>query len=44
MSTSIEDIKGDVSSCCGAQMYEDMGICSDCGEHCDSVEDDKEDI
>lgn len=39
MSTEIYDIKDEeaVSSCCGAPMYTDMDICSDCKEHCDSV-------
>ena len=38
MSTTIEDMKGGMSNCCGALMYEDYGICCECGEHCDSVE------
>ena len=42
MSTSIEDMKGGSSSCCGAQVYTDLGICSDCKEHCDIVEDEDE--
>jgi hypothetical protein len=36
------DSKGGSSSCCGATMYEEQGICSDCGEHCESVEDEDE--
>ena len=25
-----------VSDCCGAEVYEDYGICSDCNDHCGS--------
>ncbi len=42
MTTSLEDMKSGSSSCCGAPVYTDMGICSDCKEHCDIVEDDDE--
>ena len=27
-----------VSNCCSAPIYEDTDICSDCKEHCDSIE------
>jgi len=40
MSTSLEDLKGGVSSCCGAMVYVDLGICSDCKEHC-AIEDEE---
>lgn len=40
MTTTIEDLKGGMSSCCFAPMYFDQGICSDCKEYCDNVEDD----
>ena len=35
MSTSLEDMKGGMSNCCGAQVYLDQMICSACKEHCD---------
>ena len=38
MSTEIQDIKGGVSNCCSAEMYEEQGVCSDCKEHCENVE------
>lgn len=41
MSTSIHDLKDGSSSCCGAPVYMG-GICSDCKEHCDYVEDEDE--
>lgn len=44
MSTTIEDMKGGMSNCCGALMYEEYGICCKCGEHCESVEEDAEEI
>lgn len=28
-----------VSSCCGAPIYDDDDICSDCGEHCSGIQD-----
>ena len=33
------------SECCGAAAgdYEDVGICPDCKEHCDFIEEDDED-
>lgn len=34
MSTTLEDLKGGVSSCCGAKVYLDLSICTDCKEHC----------
>ncbi len=37
MSTTLEDLKGGVSNCCGASIYQNYGICSDCKEHCDAV-------
>jgi hypothetical protein len=43
MSTTIHDIKGGMSNCCGALMYEDWGICIDCKEHCENVADEPED-
>ena len=27
-----------ISNCCGAQIYDDMDICKDCGEHCGAVD------
>ena len=35
-----------LSSCCGAKVYLDIGICSDCKEHCDveEPEPDEEDL
>ena len=32
------------SECCGAEGgdYEDVGICPDCKEHCDFIEDDED--
>lgn len=38
MSVEISDLKGGVSSCCGAAMYTEIGICAECGEHCDNEE------
>jgi len=26
------------SNCCDAPIYEDMGICTDCKEHCEEIE------
>lgn len=43
MSTTIEDMKSGMSSCCSAAVYTDWGICSDCKEHCDIVEEENED-
>ena len=37
MTTTLEDMKGGESNCCGAQVYIDLGICSDCKEHCEVV-------
>lgn len=37
MSTTLQDIKGGSSQCCGAPMYTDYGICSDCKEHSEEV-------
>lgn len=42
MSTTIEDMMGGTSSCCGAAVYTDWGICSDCKEHCDIVEEEED--
>ena len=33
-----------LSDCCGAPMYTDMGICSDCKEHCEPQSDDELDM
>lgn len=42
MSTELRDMQEDgESSCCGAAVY--IGICSDCKEHCEAVDDDEED-
>ena len=27
-----------LSSCCGSQIFDDMDICKDCGEHCGAVD------
>ena len=32
-----------MSSCCGAAVYAETDICSDCKEHCDIVYEDEED-
>lgn len=37
MSTSLEDMKGGESVCCGAALYND-DICSDCQEHSESIQ------
>lgn len=29
------------SNCCGAMIYEETDICSDCKEHCESVPDEE---
>ena len=44
MSASIEDMKGGESSCCGASVYTDLGICAECKEHCDIVEPEQDEI
>lgn len=31
-----------VSNCCGALIYEDTDICSECLEHCDKFREDEE--
>jgi len=36
MTTTIQDIKGGESVCCGAELYND-DICSDCKEHSEQV-------
>ena len=41
MSTEIEFEEG-MSNCCGAKVYSDIGICSDCKEHCEVVKDEEE--
>ena len=28
-----------ISDCCGAMVYDDTDICSDCKEHCEPMED-----
>ena len=28
-----------VSNCCGAVLYDDTDVCSDCKEHCSPIED-----
>ena len=28
-----------VSNCCGASLYEETDVCSDCKEHCEPIED-----
>ena len=33
---------GVVSNCCGALIYEDTDICSECLEHCDEFNEDEE--
>ena len=38
MTTTLEDMKGGESNCCGALMYEDLEICSDCGKPCENTE------
>jgi hypothetical protein len=45
MSTSIHDIidKGQMSNCCGAAMYSEIGICAACKEHCEAVDAEEED-
>lgn len=42
MTTTIEDLKGGMSSCCSAEVYSDLGICAECGEHCDEIEEECE--
>lgn len=39
MSITINDIKDTsvLSSCCGAPVYTDMEICTDCKEYCDVI-------
>ncbi len=37
MSTSIQDLKSGESNCCGAPVYTNQMICSDCKEHCDII-------
>lgn len=29
------------SNCCGAKVYSDLGICSDCKEHCEVLTDEE---
>ena len=38
----MDDLK--YSSCCGAEAgdFEDVGICPDCKEHCEFIEDDED--
>ncbi len=36
MDESVEYEEG-LSNCCGARVYQDMGICADCKEHCDLI-------
>lgn len=36
MNDPIEYESGE-SSCCGAKVYSDLGICTDCKEHCDVI-------
>ena len=31
-----------ISDCCGAPIYSDSDICSDCGEHCEAIDPDTE--
>lgn len=38
MSTETQDMKGGISSCCGAPIYTDWQICTDCKEHCGDAE------
>ena len=28
-----------VSNCCGARVYDETDVCSDCKEHCEPIED-----
>lgn len=45
MSTSIQDMKGGMSDCCGALVYFDLEMCSDCKEHCGIItEEDCEEV
>lgn len=37
------DYEEGMSNCCGALVYQDMGICSDCKEHC-GVEQEEEEL
>jgi len=41
MNDEVEYEEGE-SNCCGAKVYADIGICSDCGEHCDVVRSEEE--
>ena len=44
MSTELRDLKGGMSNCCGAQVYLDQMICSDCKEHCDLEPEEEETV
>ena len=33
-----------ISECCGAKVIEDYDLCSKCMEHCDSYDDDEEEL
>lgn len=38
------DYETGTSNCCDAKVYMDLGICKECGEHCDVVDDKLQDI
>ncbi len=38
MSTSLQDMKGGMSNCCGDAMWLEWGLCTGCGDHCEAVE------
>lgn len=46
MSTEPYDLYANdvVSGCCGAKVYENHDICTDCGEHCSSEPEDNEEM
>ena len=33
---------GELSNCCGADIYEDSDICTECNEHCVTMDEEKE--
>lgn len=43
METEIKDwtFKSGISDCCNSDIYNESGICSECGEHCESAEETK---
>lgn len=32
----------EISNCCGAPVYEETDICTECGEHCEVIEEDED--